>query len=61
MLATWFSFLPSFLFIFAGQFDRAAALMALAAAIALLRFRSSVIEVIEAGALIGLLLQQLRG
>jgi hypothetical protein len=35
--------------------------MALAAAIALLRIRSSVLEVIVAGALIGLLLQQLRG
>ena len=106
-LVTWFTFLPSFLFIFAGgplietthndlkftapltaitaavvgvvlslamffayhvfwpagfagSFDLAAALMALAAAIALLHFRRSVIEVIAAGALIGLLLLQLR-
>jgi chromate transporter len=107
-LVTWFTFLPSFLFIFAGgplietthndlkftapltaitaavvgvvlslamffayhvfwpaglagPFDLTAALMALAAAIALLRFRRSVIEVIVAGAVTGLLLQQFRG
>jgi len=106
-LVTWFTFLPSFVFIFAGgplietthndlkftapltaitaavvgvvlglakffayhvfwpagfpgPFDLPAALLALAAAIALFRFRRSVIEVIVAGALVGLLLQHLR-
>jgi chromate transporter len=107
-LVTWFTFLPSFLFIFAGgplietthndlkftapltaitaavvgvvlslamffayhvfwpagfvgSFDVIATVMALAAALALLRFKRSVIEVILAGALAGLLLQLLRG
>ncbi len=103
MLVTWFTFLPSFLFIlaggplvesthnelkftapltavtaavvgiivnlalffawhvfwpagFGGRFDWVAALLALAAALALLRFKRGVIEVIVAGALAGLLL-----
>jgi chromate transporter len=107
-LVTWFTFLPSFLFVFAGgpvietthddpkftgpltaitaavvgvisslglffathllwpsgrsgKFDWIAATMILAAAIALLRFRRSVTQVIVASALIGLLLRLLRG
>lgn len=102
-LVTWFTFLPSFLFIlaggplvesahtggrftasvaavtaavvgvilnltlffaqhifwpegFAGRFDAVAALMALVAAVALLRYQRSVLEVILACALLGLLL-----
>ena len=101
MLVTWFTFLPSFLFIlaggplvestrgdlkftaplsaitaavvgvilnlalffgyhvlwpqgFAGRFDLLSAVIALAAAVALIRFKRSVIEVIAACALIGL-------
>ncbi len=104
ILVTWFTFLPSFIFIFAGgplvesthgdlkftapltaitaavvgvilnlamffgyhvlwpqgfsgTFDRVSALIALAAAIALFRYRRGVIEVIAACALIGLVLK----
>ena len=107
-LVTWFTFLPSFLFIFAGgplvetthndlkftapltaitaavvgvilslavffgyhvlwpaglhgAFDWVAAAMTVAAGVALLRFKRSVIQVIVAGALAGLLLQLTRG
>ena len=107
ILVTWFTFLPSFLFIlaggpvvestrgdlkftaplsaitaavvgvilnlalffayhvlwpqgFAGRFDWLSALIALAAAIALIRFKRSVIEVIAACALIGLVASLLR-
>ena len=107
-LVTWFTFLPSFLFIFAGgplvetthndlkftapltaitaavvgvilslavffgyhvlwpaglhgTFDWVAAVMTVAAGVALLRFKRSVIQVIVAGALAGLLLQLARG
>ena len=107
-LVTWFTFLPSFLFIFAGgplvetthndlkftapltaitaavvgvilslavffgyhvlwpaglhgDFDWVAAAMTVAAGVALLRFKRSVIQVIVAGALAGLLLQLTRG
>ena len=107
MLVTWFTFLPSFLFIlaggplvestrgdlkftaplsaitaavvgvilnlalffgyhvlwshgFAGRFDWLSALIALAAAVALIRFKRSVIEVIAACALIGLAASLLR-
>ena len=106
VLVTWFTFLPSFLFIlgggplveathgdltftapltaitaavvgvilklalffgyhafwpagFAGPFDGVAALLALAAAVALFRFRRGVIEVIAACAMVGLLLKML--
>lgn len=45
---------------FGGPFDAAAALLALAAAIALLRFKRSVMEVIAASALLGLALHALR-
>ena len=105
-IVTWFTFLPSFLFIlvggplvesthgditftapltaitaavvgvilnlalffgyhvlwpqgFAGTFDWVAALIALAAALALFRYRRNVIEVIAACALIGLILKTL--
>jgi chromate transporter len=104
ILVTWFTFLPSFLFIlaggplvesthgdvkftapltaitaavvgvilnlalffgyhvlwpqgFAGSFDWVSALIALAAAVALFRYRRNVIEVIAACALIGLILK----
>ncbi|MBB2494685.1 chromate efflux transporter [Aquipseudomonas ullengensis] len=107
-LVTWFTFLPSFLFILAGgplvesthnelrftapltgitaavvgvivnlalffayhvlwpqglaqAFDWPAALLALAAAVALLRFRRGVMEVLLACAVLGVLLQQARG
>ena len=44
----------------AGRFDAAAAVLALGAAIALLRFKRGVIEVIAGTALLGLLVHLLR-
>ncbi|OYT95698.1 MAG: chromate transporter, partial [Pseudomonas sp. PGPPP3] len=53
-LVTWFTFLPSFLFIFSGHFDLPSAIIAVAAAVALFRYKRGVIQVLLGCALAGL-------